>query len=85
MEEVWGSNPHSSTPAHWPVPIKELAVFDLGAAARCSGKVQQRDSFTKPPAELPECIAGGGRGNLGMDLHRHFAPDIRIWFPVAVT
>jgi hypothetical protein len=28
------------------------------------------DSFAKPPAELPECAAGGSRGNLGVDLHR---------------
>jgi hypothetical protein len=37
----------------------------------CSSKVQQRQRLrVQPPAELLERVAGGSRGDLGVDLHR---------------
>ena len=53
------------TPAQRPVPIMGPAFLIL-MQQQCAAT----DSFAKPPAELPECAAGGSRGNLGVDLHR---------------
>src|SRR5215471_19632716 len=49
----------------------ETGFFDLGAAPKCSSSVvQQQRSVAEPLSELLERCTGGGRGYLGVDLHR---------------
>ena len=46
---------------------------DLGTGpfgSWCSSKVQQRGSLAEPLPEFHEGVAGGGRGDLCVDLHR---------------
>jgi hypothetical protein len=65
-EEVTGSIPVSPThPAHRPVAIMRLAVFDARTTLKYSNAASCRAT-----AELLESVAGSGRGNLGADLHR---------------
>jgi len=75
-----GSRPTSHRGGHWfdrsiahpaqrPVVIMQPAVFDLGAGAKCSSRRLSGPRIRiKPLCELAERIAGGGRGNLGVDL-----------------
>src|SRR5579862_8947121 len=58
-------DPSIAHPAQRPVAILQLAVFDARTTPKYSNGLA-----AQPLPELLERVAGGGRGNLGIDLHR---------------
>ncbi len=59
-------DPSIAHPAHRPVPIKEPVFFDARTTREYSNVLA-----AKPLAKPLERVPGGGRGDLGVDLHRH--------------